>query len=96
MVASLQDAKLAASVQEEDAWIKQQQQQQQPNGISEGNTGAASDGSWHFVCECFFMTAKALHLGIIKMIDDVTDGRMYWDQIRYAEAIQQAEQAAAR
>lgn len=42
------------------------------------------------------MTAKALHLGIIKMIDDITDGQLYWAQVRFSEELQQAEHAASR
>ena len=25
---------------------------------------------YHFICECFFMTLKSLHLGLAKMVDD--------------------------
>lgn len=93
-----QDAKLAASRQEEDAWVKQQQETAANSSstpdVSRPSTPA--DGAYHFICECFFMTAKALHLGIIKMIDDITDGGIYWSQIRLSDALQQAEAAAAR
>ncbi len=26
---------------------------------------------YHFICECFFMTAKSLHLGVVKLVNDM-------------------------
>ncbi len=28
-------------------------------------------GEYHFICECFFMTLKSLHFGLVKMLDDM-------------------------
>jgi hypothetical protein len=44
---------------------------QQPGAsasLSPASPAAAAGGEgYHFVCECFFMTLKALHLGVIKV-----------------------------
>ncbi|CAL8466128.1 g5664 [Coccomyxa elongata] len=37
--------------------------------LNSGN--AASTPTYHFICECFFLTAKGLHLGLIKIIQDL-------------------------
>jgi hypothetical protein len=49
------------------------------NGHGSGGGAAAGSGSdnkslpeFHFICECFFMTLKGLHLGLVKMTDDLT------------------------
>ena len=31
----------------------------------------ASTPSYHFICEAFFLTARGLHLGLVKMIQDL-------------------------
>jgi ubiquitin conjugation factor E4 B len=41
---------------------------------SSGTTTTTGDGEkikYHFICECFFMTARSLHLGIRKSIDNL-------------------------
>jgi hypothetical protein len=54
------DTKLAVDAEEQRAVQER---------LSSGD--AASTPSYHFICECFFLTAKGLHLGLIKMIQDL-------------------------
>ncbi len=43
-------------------------------GSRPGSAGAAGNGpSYHFICECFFLTAKGLHLGLSKAITESAD-----------------------
>ena len=35
-----------------------------------GRSSSAAGSSYHFICECFFLTAKGLHLGLIKAITE--------------------------
>lgn len=35
-----------------------------------GASSAPTYPEYHFICECFFMTLKSLHLGLMKMLDD--------------------------
>jgi hypothetical protein len=99
----LQDAKLAATQQQEAEWVQQQQeqQQQQQQQSADGGSvpptpGAVSEGGFHFICECFFMTLKALHLGVMKVVDEVTDGPMYWTMNQLAQAQQEAQAIVER
>lgn len=55
-----EDTKLAVDAEEQRAVTER---------LKSGYT--ASTPSYHFICECFFLTAKGLHLGIIKMIQDM-------------------------
>ena len=32
---------------------------------------SASTPAYHFICECFFLTAKGLHLGFVKAVQDL-------------------------
>lgn len=34
---------------------------------------AGAGGGFHFICECFFLTARAMHLGVIKCLHEVKD-----------------------
>ena len=44
------------------------------DGKRPSSAGAAGSGpSYHFICECFFLTAKGLHLGLIKTITESAD-----------------------
>ena len=53
------ETKLAVDAEEQRAVLERQASNQ-----------AASTPSYHFICEAFFMTAKGLHLGLVKMIQD--------------------------
>lgn len=97
----LQDTKLAATQQQETGWVQQQLEQQQQRQSADGGSvpptpGAVSEGGWHFICECFFMTLKALHLGVIKVVDELTDGPMYWHMNQMANAQQEAQALVER
>ncbi|WIA10509.1 hypothetical protein OEZ85_010698 [Tetradesmus obliquus] len=94
-----EDTKLAATQQQETGWVQQQleqQQQRQSVGSVPPTPGAVSEGGWHFICECFFMTLKALHLGVIKVVDELTDGPMYWHMNQMANAQQEAQALVER
>ncbi|GAX74152.1 hypothetical protein CEUSTIGMA_g1601.t1 [Chlamydomonas eustigma] len=61
------DTKLAMSEQEEASW---REAVQSASGAA-STTGSLSTGpEYHFICECFFLTAKALHLGVVKIAND--------------------------
>lgn len=76
---------------------QQLEQRQSADGGSVPPTpGAVSEGGWHFICECFFMTLKALHLGVIKVVDELTDGPMYWHMNQMANAQQEAQALVER
>lgn len=75
----MQDSKLAATQSEAVALIEKQQQQ---------------DGNYHFICESFFMTLKALHLGLIKLISTVTDEQQFTGQ--HLAEMQAASEEAVR
>jgi hypothetical protein len=50
------ETKLGVDSAQEAEWLQSLQGQPVPE--------------WHFICECFFMTLKALHLGVLKCISD--------------------------
>lgn len=101
-----QDTKLAATQQQEAEWVKQQQEQAAAAGSRRGTgsdsgsvpptPGTVSESGFHFICECFFMTLKALHMGVIKAIDELTDGPLYWDTNRVAGRLQEAQELVER
>ena len=35
-----------------------------------GPVPPAPHPEYHFICECFFMTARALHLGVVKLVTE--------------------------
>lgn len=46
------------------------------NGLHAAGNGPSAAGnapSYHFICESFFLTAKGLHLGLVKAITDATE-----------------------
>ena len=55
-----EDAKLAADFDEQRRVLAER--------AAEG--AAAGPANYHFVCECFFLTAKGLHLGLVKLLAD--------------------------
>lgn len=55
-----EDTKLAVDAEEQKSLLER---------LDSG--AAASTPSYHFICECFFLTAKSLHLGLIKVIQDL-------------------------
>ncbi|KAL6763344.1 ubiquitin elongating factor core-domain-containing protein [Haematococcus lacustris] len=74
------DTKLGASSAEDEAWRQQVAGPLMPSpspsspgsAPPSGNGSAAAKGpQWHFICEVFFMTLKGLHLGLVKMVDDL-------------------------
>lgn len=54
-----EDTKLAVDAEEQEALIER---------MASGS--AASAPSYHFICECFFLTARSLHLGFVKTVQD--------------------------
>ena len=45
-----------------------------PRGRPSSDGGIPGPGSsYHFICECFFLTAKGLHLGLIQAITECGD-----------------------
>lgn len=77
--------KLNMEADEEKAYMEQRRASQDgasssspgpagADGKRPGSAGAAGNGpSYHFICECFFLTAKGLHLGLIKTITESAD-----------------------
>lgn len=71
--------------EEEQKYLEQRRESQQgtsssnspspaASGTNSSGSAAAKGGhSYHFICECFFLTAKGLHLGLIKAITDATE-----------------------
>lgn len=55
-----EDAKLGADFEE------------QRRLVAERAAGGAAAGPpfYHFICDCFFLTAKGLHLGLVKLLAD--------------------------
>ncbi len=85
----LQDTKLAATAQQEAEWVAALR--------AEHAAGEqAGDDGFAFICECFFMTAKALHLGLLKAVDEVSDGSLHWTWVELARAHSDAESAVER
>lgn len=56
-----EDTKLAVDAEEQGALLER---------MRSGAT-ASTTGSYHFICECFFLTAKGLHLGFVKTVQDL-------------------------
>lgn len=51
---------------------------------------------YHFICECFFMTLKSLHLGLAKVADDyITFGQVRWRGVVRAGVVWCAQCAGA-
>ena len=55
-----EDTKLAVDAEEQEALLERMR-----SGAS------ASMPAYHFICECFFLTAKGLHLGFVKAVQDL-------------------------
>ncbi|KAK9840736.1 hypothetical protein WJX81_001139 [Elliptochloris bilobata] len=55
-----EDAKLAADFDEQRRLLAKH--------AASGSTAGLP--SYHFICECFFLTAKGLHLGLVKLLGD--------------------------
>jgi len=58
------ETRLAMNAEEETAW-----RERVLSSLS-SSTSAGSPPEFHFICECFFMTAKALHLGVVKIMNE--------------------------
>lgn len=54
-----EDTKLAVDAEEQEALVERMR-----------SGTAASTPSYHFICECFFLTAQGLHLGFVKTVQD--------------------------
>ena len=55
-----EDTKLAVDAEEQEALLERMR-----------SGAAASTPTYHFICECFFLTAKGLHLGFVKAVQDL-------------------------
>ena len=55
-----EDTKLAVDAEEQEALVERMR-----------SGAAASAPAYHFICECFFLTAKGLHLGFVKAVQDL-------------------------
>ena len=55
-----EDAKLAADFEEQRRLLAER----------EASGASAGSPSYHFICDCFFLTAKGLHLGLVKLLSD--------------------------
>jgi ubiquitin conjugation factor E4 B len=58
-----EDTKLGVSSEEEAGWVERRK-------ASLGSSGASSGGNYHFIADCFFMTARAMHIGIVKVMGE--------------------------
>ena len=56
----VEDAKLAADFEEQRRLLAERA----------ASGASAGPASYHFICECFFLTAKGLHLGLVKLVSD--------------------------
>lgn len=77
-----EETKLNMEAEEEKTYLQQRRASQEgasssasgsagATGSCPGSAGAAGNGpSYHFICECFFLTAKGLHLGLSKAITE--------------------------
>jgi hypothetical protein len=77
-----EETKLNMEAEEEKTYMQQRRASQEGAsssastsagvaGSRPGSAGAAGNGpSYHFICECFFLTAKGLHLGLSKAITE--------------------------
>jgi ubiquitin conjugation factor E4 B len=75
-----EDAKLAAEFEEQRRLLAERA----------ASGGAAGPPAYHFVCECFFLTAKGLHLGLVKLLAD-------WHMLLMARArLARSSRAAAQ
>lgn len=63
------ETKLSATSEDEAAWLERLQSGQ--DASSSSPNGGAPTRDFHFICECFFMTLKAVHLGALKCIDEM-------------------------
>jgi len=60
----VEDTRCAASLEEYARWLEARP----GKGVEEGGPYA-----FHFICDCFFITAKVLHLGLMKNVRDFFD-----------------------
>ncbi|UPR03194.1 ubiquitin conjugation factor E4 [Chloropicon primus] len=58
-----EDTRCAASLEEYNKWL----------GGREKVEGDGGGYPYHFICDCFFMTAKVMHLGFMKSVRDFLD-----------------------
>ena len=77
-----EETKLNMEAEEEKTYMQQRRASQEgasssastssgATGSRPGSAEAAGNGpSYHFICECFFLTAKGLHLGLSKAITE--------------------------
>ena len=77
-----EETKLNMEAEEEKTYLQQRRASQEgasssastssgAAGSRPGSAGAAGNSpSYHFICECFFLTAKGLHLGLSKAITE--------------------------
>ena len=72
--------RMAATAAEAGAWA------------AAASAAGAPPGGWSFVCECFFLTARAMHLGVIKAFSELNSTI----QEAHHEARAAAELEAAR
>jgi Ubiquitin elongating factor core len=65
------EERLAASPSDYKSWVERIQ------------APAAADGSspFHFVCECFFMTAAVLHVGVRQLIASMQNARQEYELV---------------
>ena len=69
-----QDTKLAATSEEEAAWLERTAAHAGASTSSSSSPGGGGGGAdFHFVCEAFFMTLKSLHLGLVKVVSEGND-----------------------
>lgn len=71
-----EDTKLAVDAEEQEALLERMR-----------SGAAASTPSYHFICECFFLTAKGLHLGFVKAVQDLYSIARVSDASRHARAL---------
>jgi ubiquitin conjugation factor E4 B len=62
-----EDTRCAASLEELNQWLAKN------NMAAEKEGGGGGADPYHFICNCFFMTSKVLHLGFMKSVRDFLD-----------------------
>jgi len=56
-----------------------------------GTAGGGGCGSFHFICDCFFLTGYALHLGVVRALNEHVDSSR--DLSRRIQFLQEMERA---
>jgi ubiquitin conjugation factor E4 B len=60
--------------------------------VESGEFDLMNDASWGFVCECFFATHRAMHLGIVACISDLKEHHRHRTIRRYTDRVRDLQE----